>query len=170
MRLKTEITTVGCEALAAIDPQALGVTCWFDAMPAGRPYPVTVRLIGHRLGGGGRPGPGQHFTTSETVATVVPGSGRVAVTTRIHDVEQGAWSVNASVSPVPHEHTSSATGATGYGPVVGIRGPAVHLGAWPAFVAAGAAAALVMQSWLAGRAGLAAEPTLIVSVIGSLFG
>src|SRR4051794_31287875 len=104
MSVTLDIAAIGCEALATAEPQALGITCWFDAMPAGSPYPVTVRFTGRRLGLEGRRGPRDSFATSETILNVMPASGRVAVTTRVDGISTGPWTVTASVAPAPHEH------------------------------------------------------------------
>jgi len=178
-----QLARVGCDALADAEPQALGVTHWFDAAPHGEPYPATVRFVGHRLGLQRKPGPRESFIVSETVERVVPGSGRVAVTARIFDIVPGEWAVSACLitqgHPGPRGRRSgrppsgprvSASGATGYGPVIRARAPGVHLGAWPALVSVGAAIALAVQSRLAARAHLPVTVTLSVSLVASVVG
>ncbi len=39
-----EVTSFGCEILADVEPQALGLTYWFDVEPDGEPRPVTIRV------------------------------------------------------------------------------------------------------------------------------
>jgi prolipoprotein diacylglyceryltransferase len=51
-----QVAAVGCDALVDAEPQALGVTCWFNAASHGEPYLVTVRFTGHRLGVRGKHG------------------------------------------------------------------------------------------------------------------
>jgi phosphatidylglycerol---prolipoprotein diacylglyceryl transferase len=178
-----EIASVGCETLAEAEPQALGVTYWFDAAPSGEPYSATVRFVGHRLGLDRRPGSGDSFAVSETVATVVPGSGRVAVTARILDVAPGRWRVTATLaaqrqpdaSAVPSRTLSgggdgSASGTTGFEPVIGVRAPGAHLGVWPALVGVGVVVALTVQSRLAARSHLPVTWTLWVSLVASVVG
>ena len=77
-RLPVEITDFSCGGLDDAPEQSLGVTYWFDAEPAGDPYPMTVHLAG-RLRGEARQADGQvSFEVTSTVENVLPGSGRVA--------------------------------------------------------------------------------------------
>src|SRR5579862_1417450 len=88
-----QVATVGCAALVEAQPQALGLTYWFDARPDGEPYTALVRFDGIRIGLDREPGPQDSFTVSETIERVVPGSGRVAITARAADVASGEWGV-----------------------------------------------------------------------------
>ena len=178
-----QVVDVGCGALTDTEPQALGLTYWFDAAPHGDPYPVTVRFQGHRLGLHGKPGPRDSFVVSTTVEHVVPGSGRVAVTTRVIDIVSGQWNVTATLitgrdSPAENGRTArpktpqrvSASGGTGFEPVIRVRAPGARLGAWPALVTVGVVVALTVQSRLAVRARLPVATTLFVSLIASVVG
>jgi phosphatidylglycerol:prolipoprotein diacylglycerol transferase len=178
-----QVATVGCDALAEAEPQALGLTYWFDAAPDGEPYAAAVRFEGHRLGLGRQRGPRDSFILCETVERVVPGSGRVAITARAVDIASGEWNVSATLITRPHASVAerrprrqrspakaSASGTTGYGPVIHVRAPGAHLGAWPASVGVGVVAALTVQSWLGARAHLPVAATLSVSLIASVAG
>jgi phosphatidylglycerol---prolipoprotein diacylglyceryl transferase len=173
------VAAVGCDRLADAEPQALGVTYWFETASHGEPYPATVRFTGHRLDVNGEPGPRDSFTLFETVERVVPGSGPVAITARIFDVAPGEWHVAASLVTPPLSRTVrsasaclspervSASGTTGFGPVIRVRAPGARLGAWPALVGVGIAVALIVQSLLAARIHVPVMATLLVSVIAS---
>lgn len=65
-----------------MEPQALGVTYWSDAAPDGDRYSVTVNISG-RLRDDVPSGARDTFAVLATVDKVVPGSGRIAVTTRV---------------------------------------------------------------------------------------
>ncbi len=164
-RLRVE--TFRCDALDDAEPQALAVTYWFDAAPHGTPYSVRIRLEGRRIGARGKPGRRDRFSVTETVDGVVPGSGRIAITTRIPDVAPGEWHVTASPIREPVRGpaaraamaSASSSGSTGFAPVLKIRAPGARLGARPALVGIGAVMALAVQSRsaAAARAGAAAS-------------
>jgi phosphatidylglycerol:prolipoprotein diacylglycerol transferase len=177
-----QVAAVRCDALVDAEPQALGVTYWFDAASHGEPYAVTVRFTGHRLGLRGKPGPRDSFTLLEAVEGVVPGSGRVAVSTRIFDIAPGEWHVAAGVFKPPNPATAtppteelspaavSASGATGFAPVIRVRAPGARLGTWPGLVGAGVAVALIVQSRLAARGHMPVTVILLVSLLASVVG
>src|ERR1035437_3984985 len=145
-----QVMSFGCDTLTGVDPQGLGLTYWFDAAPEGEPYPVTVRFIGQHTETPQCQASANHtFDVQSTVHQVIPGSGRIALTTRVLDLAPGEWQVTATpVSSPPrpgsgasgqHTHQSalprgSATGSTTYAPVARVRAPGVRLAAWPAFV------------------------------------
>ena len=177
-----QVASVGCDALAESEPQAVGVTHWFDAAHGGEPYTVVVRFVGHRIGPG-EPGPRDSFDVSETVERVTPGSRCVAVTARIEDIAPGEWSVTSTLVTQRHPGTGTrtstglpsplgarASGMTGFGPVIRVRAPGAHLGVWPALVSLGVAVALTVQSRLAAHEHLPVAATLWVSLIASVVG
>lgn len=83
---------------AATEPVALVVSFEFDSGPAeGPPLDVSVRLTGHRIGATPRM-QRDAFTRTETVVGVVPGSGHVAATAWIHDLNPGEWDVTAELA------------------------------------------------------------------------
>lgn len=175
-----QVSAMSCAALSELDPHALGLTYVFDALPEGEPYAVTIRFEGRRAGVTRRPGPRDRFDVSTTVEDVLPGSGRVAVTTRVSDLVHGQWHVVARPSverarttgrqAVPRLPGASGVGVTSWAPMVNVRAPGVRLGSWPAFVGLGAAAALSVQVLLAAHLHLPAARVLLVSVLACLFG
>ena len=84
-------------ALRAAEPEALAVSHWFDTEPEGAPYTATIRFSGRRLGIRGKLTPRDTFAKEETIDGVVPGSGRVSVTTWVYGLEPGEWTVTADL-------------------------------------------------------------------------
>lgn len=179
------VETFGCELVAHAEPQALGFTYWFDAANDGEPYPVSIRFTGYRTGVTGKLRSSDKFVTLETIPRVVPGSGPIAITTRMVDVTPGEWQVQAS--PVSQARRKSGThrsgparrptlpnqssaGPTGFAPAIRVRAPGAHTGAWPALVGVGAAAALAMQALLASRFHLNVTRILVLSLVASVVG
>lgn len=178
-----QIIAFNCAPLADADlPQALGVTYWFDAAPDGDPYQMTIRFVGYRAGAR-RGAPRSSFSAEESVR-VVPGSGRVALTTRIVGLAPGEWLVIATPVAPAHRRTgrraapdrrdglpsATTSGTTAYAPVVRVRAPGARLGAWPAFVSVGVLIGVSLQLLLAARAGLSVTAVLPVSLAGNLVG
>lgn len=179
-----EVTPAGCETLAEVEPQALGLTYWLDAMPDGEPYPVNVRFTGRCL----KPrvddsAAATTFAIDHTVTRVLPGSGRIAATVRVEDLAPGLWEVTATElpsSPGPgtrrgdneraRVRTANGSGQTGYAPKIRTVAPGVRLGAWPALVALGAVLAVVLQVLLAARVGLPVTSLVKLSALACLVG
>lgn len=186
MARRCAVTEVGCAPLADLDPQALGVSYWLEVADSGQPYPVTIRLVGRRVGLKHKPGPHDRFDVLTTVDRVLPGSGPLAVTTRIEAVAPGQWQVNAAPASGrgpkgsaaaratravrPGTPRVSLAGDTGWAPIVNVRAPGVRVGAWPALVTSGAAAALAAQALLATHTGLPVLRLLLVSLLACLAG
>jgi len=184
------ITDLNCSALDDADPQSLGVTYWFDAEPTGDPYPVTVHLRGRLKGrprdDGGTVGPvgRTEFTATSTLENVLPGSGRIALTSRIPDVATGEWEVVATpVRPAPAGAPASwvevrnprlplgtASGHTAFSPFVRNLAPGVRLGVWPTLVGTGFVLALVLQALLARQLDVAGLRLLLLTVVASSLG
>ncbi|WP_454778009.1 prolipoprotein diacylglyceryl transferase [Georgenia muralis] len=184
------ITDLSCSALEGADQQSLGVTYWFDAEPTGDRYTMTVHLRGRLKQGSGeeassaKPEGRTEFAVTSSLENVVPGSGRIALTTRIQDVAAGEWEVVATPvrpaptggpapwveAPGPGLSRGSASGRTALAPFVRSLAPGVRLGAWPALVGTGFVLALILQVLLArqfdipglGLAGL----TVVASTLG----
>lgn len=175
-------TRVTCSALNDAEPQALGITYTFTAAdPASTdaPYPLSVTFTGRRRGAGREPGTADTFEATETIGDVLPGSGRVSLTTRIENIPAGDWEITArprtsaatnSTPSHPSPAAAATVGQTGFLPVVRVRAPGVRPGAWPALVAIGAAVALTVQNLFAVRLGLPALPVLALSLIACLLG
>lgn len=83
------------ELMARATEEILAVTYWFEPATRPEPYPVTVRFTGRRTDVEGRPQPGDQFVHEETITSVVPGSGPVSLTARIHGINAGEWAVTA---------------------------------------------------------------------------
>lgn len=177
-----EVSAFTCGGLEDVEPQALGISYWFDAIPDGDPYSVSVQVAG-RLRGRSDTGRRDAFSVVTTVDDVVPGSGRVVVTTRVPDVPSGTWDVTAtpvrrapgsSKGWVPVADTrlprASASGTAVYAPVVQVMAPGVRLGAWPALVGTGTVLALLTQSLLGERLGVDLGRLLPLSVAACLLG
>jgi len=169
--------------LQDVEPKTLGVTYWFDAAPDGAPYCVRVHFSG-RLRGQPTPGQSQTFTVLATIDDILPGSGRIAFTTRIPDLQPGTWDVTATVvapSPEgsgtnwmavndPQLPSGKASGTTAFGPVINVLAPGVRLGVWPALVGTGTVLALVIQSLLAARLELPLQRLLPLSLVACVLG
>lgn len=173
------VTSAGCDVVEGVDPQALGVTYTFDASATGEPYPVSVLFVGRREDVVGEPGERDRFSVVETVARVVPGSGRITVTARAEGITAGRWAVSAApvadsddpaVDPRPLPARALAAGTTVFAPLVRVRAPGVQIGAWPALVGTGAGVALLVQAFLAARLSLPVIPILLLSVVACLVG
>ncbi len=170
----------GCDAVADAEPQALGLTYDFNAAEEGEPYRMTIRFEGRRTGVSGKPEPQDRFDVTETIARVVPGSGRVTLSKRMSGIAAGRWEVNAGpvadpAAPLgtasrPQPSGETATGRTGFGPIVRVRAPGVRLSAWPALVGLGTAVALVTQGLLAARLALPVTSILLLALVACLIG
>ncbi len=184
------ITDFNCSALDDVDQQSLGVTYWFDAEPAGDPYDMTIHLRGHLKGGPGKEGSSARpverteFDQTSTLENVLPGSGRIALTTRIPDVAAGEWDVVATpVRPAPAGAPApwvevrnprlpqgTASGRTAFSPLVRNLSPGVRLGAWPALVGTGFVLALVLQALLARQLHLSGPHLILLTTVASALG
>ncbi|MGH2603225.1 MAG: hypothetical protein ACRDJ9_28060, partial [Dehalococcoidia bacterium] len=83
--------------------EALSVTHWFDSGTAGVPYTATVRYTGRSVGARGKPTARDVFTKEETIKGIVPGSGRVSITTWVYGLQRGEWEVSAELIRGPSE-------------------------------------------------------------------
>ncbi len=179
------VETIGCEVASELTPQALGVTYWLDVATEGEPYQVTIRFIGRRSGVRGKPGPRDSFNVVESIDRVLPGSGPIAVTTRVYDIEPGNWDVTGAptadarrTGPKPRPFSperprlskGSASGTTMYAPIVGVSAPGAHRGVWPSLVGLGAGVALATQAALAAHADLPVASVLLISLIACVVG
>lgn len=178
-----EVSGFSWEPLDSVDPQALAVTYWFEALPEGPPYTVHL-LIDGRLRGEAPEGSRSEFQSVVTIDDVAPGTGRNAFTTRVSDLAHGAWDV--TVSPVvrapagapttwlhaqdPRLPRGSASGRTTLAPVARSQAPGVRLGAWPGLVGLGVVLALLLQSQVAPRLGLPALTVFLLTVVACLLG
>lgn len=181
---RLEVARFGCDAVAEVEPQALGLTYWFDADGESEGCAVSIRFTGRRSGVKGKPGRGDTFDVVEKLGLVVPGSGPIAVTTRVPDVTPGEWHVTATATTegrggvsggrraasTRRPPSATSSGVTAYAPVVRVLAPGAHLGAWPALVTVGVVVALSVQQIVARHAGLPALRLLALSVLASIVG
>jgi len=180
-----QVMSFNCGPFNDLEPHALGMTYWFEAAVAGEPYPVAVRFEGRRLGVQGKPTPRDRFSVVGSVDRVIPGSGRIALTTRVANVTPGEWLVTATPVDQARRRTGQAaraarpeglsgptraSGTTVFAPVGQVRAPGVRLGAWPALVGIGTVVALAVQGVLAARWQLPVLDLLVVSLIACLVG
>ena len=171
-----EVTPLGCGPVEGKDPQALGLTYWFEAPQDGPATTLTVRFEGQRLGVQGAPGPKDRFVTQATVDPVLPGSGRTAITARVLDVAPGEWQVSATPVAPPNERPgrplprATGRGSTAFAPVVRVRAPGVRLGAWPAMVLLGTVLGLGTQAALAARRDEPALRVFLLTLLACVIG
>ncbi len=182
----------------AVEPEGLSVTHWFDTEREGNPYAATVRFTGHRVGIRGKPGPRDAFVKDEIVDGIVPGSGKVSITTWVDGLEPGEWTVTASLIRGPSAATAGggkplgahtlpraawswwrwalSTGPfnpvrTRWSPLVRLTMmPAVIHGSWPALLTVGILVGVAVQATLLARANVSVGLTLIVDVGAGLAG
>lgn len=178
------ITDLRCSPLEEVDQQSLGVTYWFEAEPSGDPYPMTVHLSGRLKGEAPNSASKTSFAVTSTLDKVVPGSGRIAVTTRVPNVAPGEWEITAT--PVrrapegasapwvevrnPRLTRATAAGRTAFTPFANNLAPGVFLGAWPTLVGTGFVLALVVQALLAGQFDLPPLRLFLLTVVASTLG
>ena len=79
--------------------EVVGVTYWFTPATAPVHQSVTLRFTGRRLDIDGSPSPRDQFVHDELVSDILAGSGPVAVTAKIGDVNSGQWDVRAKMLP-----------------------------------------------------------------------
>lgn len=79
--------------------EVVGVTYWFTPATTPAQQSVTLRFTGRRLDIEGSPSPRDQFVHDELVSDIVAGSGPVAVTAKISDVNPGQWDVRAKMLP-----------------------------------------------------------------------
>lgn len=182
-----------------IAPEVVAVTYWFDPLPTPPVQSFTVRVTGRRVDVVGRPAPGDAFTHDEPCTGVVAGSGPVAVTVKVRDVNPGEWTVDGRLLPVAGRVLGSRGGAMrtrqGSVPVFPadwswwrwrvsaappvpvatrlapfVRPPAILIGSWPALVVLGVVLALVTQAVVIAADALALQHVLLVSLLTVLAG
>ncbi len=98
-RIRTNADRASERAAAdvVVETEALSVTHWFETEPEGQPYAATIRFTGRRIGVTGKPGAHDAFLKEETIPGIVPGSGRVSVTTLVPELQPGQWTVTADL-------------------------------------------------------------------------
>lgn len=198
---KTGVGDSGCEDSFGdqVLEEIVSTTYWFDSGERGQPYSVLIRFSGRRVGPTGKPQPGDRFDQVEAVGKVVPGSGPVSVTTRVHGINPGEWIVSAepvvrngqdrfvkpysgpkqdatgrhSKPPWAWRKPAKPTGSAS--PVktrfaAFVKLPGTFAAAWWGLVGPGVIIGLVLQSLLVVRAHLDVRTTLTISLLASLAG
>jgi phosphatidylglycerol---prolipoprotein diacylglyceryl transferase len=75
--------------------ELLTPTYWLDPGEDGEPFSATIRFSGRRTDVTGKPQPRDSFVKEETVDGIIPGSGPVAITAEVRDINPGDWNVTA---------------------------------------------------------------------------
>src|SRR2546421_2185442 len=196
---KEALTGGGFTALLESAAQEiLSVTYWFDPALHPGPYPVTVRFSGRRLDVKGPLSPGDRFVHDETIQEVVPGSGPISLTARVHGINAGSWAVTArmlgsahpargsrepdNVTPVAGRSGPAARLWRSWAPSVGsaepmrtclapfARVPGILPGIWGAMVTLGMIVALALQGLVISADHLALGPVWTVSLVAIVVG
>ncbi|APX04244.1 hypothetical protein BWQ92_01140 [Arthrobacter sp. QXT-31] len=163
-----------------MDPQGLAATHWIDTDTWEGPTRVWVRFSGIRAAS--EPGaPSEQFETYEDVDSITPGTGRIAVTSRVTGVGAGTWNVtsvpvggavNAPSRParrvLPGTVPLSSTVHTRFAALA--QGPGVHLASWPLLVALGAILAVVLQAMFLSRQGIDPAGPVWLTIAGNTVG
>ncbi len=182
------------------EPEALVVSHWFDSGEEGDPYSAKIRLIGRRAGTRGSPRSQDTFVHEEAIDGIVPGSGRVSISSWVYGLEPGDWTVAAELTRPGvsrgHGHSdpwrkasesppraqwswrSWALMTAPDGPVKTrwalparlARIPAVFPGSFPALGALGILVALLTQAVIAGQENLSVASSLVVSLLALVVG
>jgi len=80
------------------EPQALVASFWIDSGDEpGEPYSVSVRFHGRHAAAHGTLRSDEEFTKDESVDGIVPGSGRLSITTWVYGIKAGEWTVTGEV-------------------------------------------------------------------------
>ncbi len=174
-------------------PEVVAFTYWFNPLPEPAVQSVMIRFTGWRLNGSKSAKPGDEFSHDEKIDGILAGSGPIAVTVKIRDVNPGEWTVHAqpltpddppkrvrrtSESRQPAipiypaswswfrwrlTANSNTTVKTRLAPFV--HPPAVLLGSWAALVALGTVLALLAQALIISAKNLPLEHVLAASLL-----
>ncbi len=195
----TEPASTGFTALLeSAAKEILPVTYWFEPAPNPEPYPVTIRFSGRRTDVEGRPQARDQFLHDETIEKVIPGSGPISLTAKIHDINPGTWAVTAHIvepgrhAPGPRDpgketpaggtRLSAARLWTRWAQVAGsdaalktcmppfAKAPGVIPGIWGALVTFGMIVALAMQFLVIALAHLALSTAWLITIVGIAVG
>lgn len=188
------------ESSEAVEPEALVVSHWFDSGEDGEPYSAQIRLTGHRAGTRGRPGPQDTFAHEETIDGIVPGSGRVSISSWVCGLEPGDWTVAAELTrprisvgrgrsdpwrraaeSLPRAQWSWRGWTLMTAPAGAVktrwallaplaRSPAVFPGSFPALGALGILVAFITQAVISAQAHLSVASSLVVSLLALIVG
>lgn len=176
---------------------AATATYWFDVDGRSRGKPVDIRFTGHRTGVTGKQDAGDTFVRTERVASVVPGSGPLAVTTRVRDINAGHWRVSAKPASGrgrgPSAHPAWPQPGAGRHRLMGLlwskgnpieagsvelstrpgplaTAPGIIVGSWFGFVAVGVVVAFVLLVVIGHRLDIPPAPAVGVALTASIAG
>lgn len=182
------------------EPQALVVTHTFDAGSTGGPFTAVIRLTGSRVGVHGSRRPDDTFVCEDRIQDLIPNGAPVSVTTWIHGVARGEWTVRADLTRVEAGPPGARPPGPRRGPERLARGswswrhwtvgprddepirtrwallaplapiPAVVPGSWPALGALGVVLALVIQTAILAGRGWSVGSVLGVSLVAVVAG
>jgi phosphatidylglycerol:prolipoprotein diacylglycerol transferase len=140
-----------------------------------------IRFTGSRVGVTGQPQRGDRFDQVEQVDGIVPGNGRVSVTTRAVGINAGRWRVTATPVRAPgNRNAERAAGTEVRLPrremIAHTRmaqlahGPGVRPWRWPGLVGLGVLVGLVLQALLLARAQVDVPVATGISLGASVIG
>jgi phosphatidylglycerol:prolipoprotein diacylglycerol transferase len=173
-------------------------TCWIDPGERGAPYESVISFSGQRAGLADDPSSADWFERQETVR-LVPGSGPVAITTRVEGVSAGEWLAwarpkgrRAQVRTIDPDRLRDGGGLRRLGRILWTKGnpvapdgsgtrvrtrvtalanaPGTITGSWAGFVVSGLAVALAVLTVLLARVGAGTGGALAVAAAASLAG
>ena len=179
----------------AVEKEALVVSHTFDSGEDGEPYSATIRLTGRRVAINRLPGPQDTFVQEDRIDGIVPGTGPVSVTSWVHGLEPGDWTVSAellrpdsggrgrrvaaeSIPPAAWSWRRWSLAAGSRGPVHTrwalltplARMPGVVPGSFTVLGALGVAVALIVQCAILARENVPVSESLAVSLIALALG
>ncbi len=183
------------ESSEPVEPEALVVSHWFDPGDEGEPYVATVRVSGRRIGTDEVGEPRDTFTQEDVIEGVVPGSGPVSITTRVHGLQAGEWAVKGELlrsrtergrsrhdgEPIARaawswrrwalSDGSTAPLVTRWAVLVPLaRIPGVIRGSWAVLSLLAAAVAVATLALILAHEGIPVGPTLAVAIIAAASG
>lgn len=159
-----------------LEPQGLAATYWIDTDTWEGPAELSVRFSGMKAN---RKNTGaiERFERYEDVDSVMPGIGRIAVTSRISGITGGLWDVTATpmrraegnrrrpAAVLPGQATERTTVHTRFEAL--IHGPGVHLLSWPLLVALGAVLAVFLEALFLAAQGIDPAGPVWLTVLAS---
>lgn len=184
---------------AQVFDEIVAATYWFEPGERGEPYTALIRFSGRRIGPTGKPQARDRFDQVEVVPGVIPASGPISITTRVHGINPGDWLVSAEpivqngrgrfvkqyVGPVQSGARGSKRAPWSWRKPVNVTGstmpvktgwaplarlPGSFLAAWWGFVGPGVLLGIVMQLALVARAHLDVKAALVISLAASVAG
>ncbi|MBU5421127.1 prolipoprotein diacylglyceryl transferase [Cellulomonas hominis] len=166
-------------AVADVEPQAVGVTYWFDLPVGPEPHHVALRFTGRRLDVVGDPSDADHFQVVTRIPDVRTEQGPVAVTQRVTGKGAGRWRVRVDAVATPRGGdtptvvrlpTVEEVGHSAYAPATLSLAPGVVPWSWPAMVGLGFVLGVAILGALAPMHGLAPLRVLLFALAAGALG